>query len=232
MEVLCVLVGGGLLLWWMRKTFGEPAESEEARLKADALRRRDVYEAPARAPRAFSLYEDARTEEGLLDGVHLSFSTSHLASKPPAVVTGLTFEGDRLYVLRGQGMTIFPFVPSLTLAIVSGRTAGFREQVMYRMELTSADQAESARFPLSFAGWLDLVDRVRRAGGTIEMGADLPGRMRELIEQPLPGDEHHDPVVIRAAAPAEAPSARPSKCPTCGANFGRNSSCDYCGYGA
>lgn len=228
MTVILVLVGGWFLISWLRKNFGEPAEQAAARQK-EAERRRWQASAqiPAPAPRPFSMYEDARTDTGRFDAGHVSFSSSRLASKPPSVVTGLTFEVDRIYVLRGQGMTIFPFGSALTVAVSNGRPAGFQERVDASMSLSYEGAEEPARFPLSFPGWLEVIDQARRCGATIEMDEDLPEPLKDLISHPLPGDEHHEPVRIRPAV--AAPSASPVRCPSCGANLGGRPSCDFCG---
>ena len=65
------------------------------------------------------------------------------------------------------------------------------------MELES--ETETARFPISFTGWLQIVDAARRGGATIEIDPDLPGSLQALIETPLPGDEAIKPVRTKAA---------------------------------
>lgn len=215
------MVGGGLVWWSIRASSGKSTEKE------DALRRRDVDEARNRAPRAFSLYEDARTQAGRFDAGHISFSSSRLASKPPDIVTGLTFEKDRLYVFRGQGMIIFPFTSALTVAVLNTRPAGFQEQTDFAMALSYDGKDATARFPLSFPGWLEVIDAARRGGATIEMDEELPESLQDLIAHPLPGDEHYEVVRIRPpAVSARGPRAR---CPSCGANLGGRQACEFCG---
>jgi hypothetical protein len=226
-ELLCVLVGGGLVWWSIRASSGKSTEKEEARLNDAARRRREVDEAPDRALRAFSLYEDARTEVGRFDAGHISFSSSRLASKPPDIVTGLTFEKDRLYVLRGQGMIIFPFTSALTVAVLNTRPAGFQEQTDFAMALSYDGKDAAVRFPLSFPGWLEVIDEARRGGATIEMDEELPESLQELIAHPLPGDEHYEAVRIRP--PAEPARGLRARCPSCGANLGGRQTCDFCG---
>ncbi len=227
MEVVLVLIGAWFVISWLRKN-GESAE-QEAACQKEAERRRQKASAEISRPasRPFSLYEDARTESGRFDAGHVSFSSSRLASKPSSIVTGLTFEMDRIYVLRGQGMAIFPFGTALTVAVLNGRPAGFQEHVDYAMALSYEGGEQVACFPLAFPGWLEIVDQARRCGATIEMDDDLPEPLKELITHPLPGDEHHDPVRIRPAS--LAPSASPVRCPSCGANLGGRQGCDFCG---
>ena len=213
--------------WLLSKISGKSTENEEARLKEDARRRREVDEARDRTPRAFSLYEDARTEVGRFDAGHISFSSSRLASKPPDIVTGLTFEKDRLYVLRGQGMIIFPFTSALTVAVLNTRPAGFQEQTDFAMALSYEGKDATARFPLSFPGWLEVIDAARRGGATIEMDEELPESLQDLISHPLPGDEHYEAVRIRP--PAESARGLRARCPSCGANLGGRQACDFCG---
>ena len=221
------MVGGGLVWWSIRASSGKSTEKEEARLNDAARRRREVDEAPDRALRAFSLYEDARTEVGRFDAGHISFSSSRLASKPPDIVTGLTFEKDRLYVLRGQGMIIFPFTSALTVAVLNTRPAGFQEQTDFAMALSYDGKDAAVRFPLSFPGWLEVIDEARRGGATIEMDEELPESLQELIAHPLPGDEHYEAVRIRP--PAEPARGLRARCPSCGANLGGRQTCDFCG---
>jgi hypothetical protein len=228
MEVVVALVLGWFLVSWLHKKFGEPAKQEAARQKeAERRRRHDSAEIARSAARPFSLYEDARTESGRFDAGHVSFSSSRLASKPPAIVTGLTFEEDRLYVLRGKGMTIFPFVPLLTVAVLNVPAAGFQEPVDFSMSISSEGGEEPARFPLSFPGWLEVIDRARRCGAAVEMDDELPDQLKELIAQPLPGDEHIAPVRIRPPSPASPGGL--VRCPSCGANLGGRQGCDFCG---
>jgi len=95
------------------------------------------------------------------------------------------------------------------------------------MSLSYEGAEEPARFPLSFPGWLEVIDQARRCGATIEMDEDLPEPLKDLISHPLPGDEHHELVRIRPAA--AAPTASLVRCPSCGANLGGRQSCGFCG---
>jgi len=236
-EVILILALGWAVLSWMRKAFGEPAEKEEAQIKEAALRRRRAEEsenAAVRAPqaatsrrRAFDVYEDAVTESGRFDSSHEAFSSSRYPHKQASMVTGLTFEDDRIYVLRGEGVAIFPFGPSLTLAVVSGRTEGFKESTPFSMTLANEAQGGTARFPLEFPGWLEVVHQARLAGVVIELDASLPERLKEFIIEPTV-DDGLPLIVIRSAEPA-APELRPSKCRACGASLGRKATCDFCG---
>lgn len=185
--------------------------------------------APSPVRRAFELYRDARTEEGRFDGGYLSFSSSRLAARSPSIVTGLTFEAERLYVLRGQGVTIFRFDSTLTVAVINGRPGGFQEPASFSMILSSDSDEAEARFPLSFAGWLEVIDQARSSGAVIEMEEDLPDRLKELIAEPLFEDENVEPVRIRPSAGTSAASAVRTKCSSCGANLGGLPRCDFCG---
>ena len=241
MEALLCIAAAAFLLWLLEKFFSSPSKADEesdgiikftitAPPIQTAHRARGAYRSPAASGpprRNFDLYADARTESGRFDAGHVSFSSSRLASKPPSIVTGLTFETDRIYVLRGQGMAIFPFGTALTVAVLNGRPAGFQEHVDYAMSLSYEGSEQASRFPLAFPGWLEIIDQARRSGASIEMDDDLPEPLKELITHPLPGDEHHDPVRIRPASPA--PSAGPVRCPSCGANLGGRQGCDFCG---
>lgn len=194
-------------------------ESEET-VRSDVMR-----ESPRKD---FDLYEDAVTEAGRFDASHESFSSSRFPYKQAGMVTGLTFEEERLFVLRGQGVTVFPFVPSLTLAIVKGRTEGFKETTPFSMTLSSEVQGDSARFPLEFPGWLEVVHQARRAGVVVEMDEALPERLKQFIADPLYGEDDLPPIIVRHAERRDS-APRPAKCPSCGAGVGRKDSCDYCG---
>lgn len=184
--------------------------------------------AQASRSREFDLYADAVTESGRFDQSHHGFSSGRFPHKPPSMVTGLTFQEDRLFVLRGQGVTVFPFAPSVTLAVVQGRTEGFRESTPFSMTLSSEVQGVSVRFPLEFPGWLEVVHRARRAGVVVEMDEALPERLKEFIAEPLYGESDLPPVVIRHEERRNT-APRPAKCPACGAGVGRKDVCDYCG---
>lgn len=237
MGALCCIGVGLMVYWWVKKLFSGPEKPDESNiieLTITPPARSGLDETPdfrseavVRSKRAFSVYDDARTVLGRFDGSHHSFSSSRIASETPKIVTGLTFELDRLYVLRGEGVSIYPYATTLTVAIVNGRPAGFQEHAVFSMLLTEEGQEESARFPLSFPGWLEIVDSARRSGATIEMDEDLPAQLQALIEQPLPGDEHYDPVRVRSKG-ASGAVARPAKCPSCGANLAGQDVCAYC----
>lgn len=177
--------------------------------------------------RTFDLYEDAVSESGRFHSSHEAFSSSRFPHKQANMVTGLTFEDDRIYVLRGEGVTIFPFVPSLTVAVVAGRTDGFKETTPFSMTLASEVQGDSARFPLEFPGWLEVLHQAREGGAVIELDASLPERLKEFIIEPTV-DDGLPPIVIRSPA-TEVSAPRPSKCRACGAGFGRKEACDFCG---
>jgi hypothetical protein len=228
----------GLLVYWLiSKLRSEPDGSSEeggdlrAPRPSPSLPEREEAPRsgafPAVRRRAFDLYEDAASESGRFDASHEAFSSSRFPHKQASMVTGLTFEDDRIYVLRGQGVTIFPFVPSLTLAVVAGRTEGFKETTPYSMTLASEVQGDSARFPLEFPGWLEVLHQAREAGVVIELDASLPERLKEFITAPTV-DDGLPPIVIRPGKP-EVSAPRPSKCRACGASFGRKVTCDFCG---
>lgn len=95
------------------------------------------------------------------------------------------------------------------------------------MELES--ETEAARFPISFGGWLQIVDAARRGGATIEVDPELPEALKALIETPLPGDEVIKPVRTKASKAKKDAPREVGRCGSCGATIGRKSSCDYCG---
>ena len=233
---VCIFMGLGALWLISRLRSGSEDSPKVARTmrvtltppslpKSDEAPRSGAF--PAARRRAFDLYEDAVTESGRFHASHEAFSSSRFPHKQASMVTGLTFEDDRIYVLRGQGVTIFPFVPSLTLAVVAGYTEGFKETTPYSMTLASEVQGDSARFPLEFPGWLEVVHQARLAGAVIELDAGLPERLKEFITEPTV-DDGLPPIVIRPGKP-EASAPRPSKCRACGASFGRKVTCEFCG---
>lgn len=179
-------------------------------------------------PRDIDLYEIALTASGRFDASHHAFSTSRFPYKPARMVTGLTFEADRLFVLRGEGVATFPFGPSVTVAVVKGRAEGFQELTPFSMTLSSEIQEVSVRFPLEFPGWLEVIHRARKSGAVVEMDEALPARLKEFIAEPLYGDVDLPPIIVRHAE-TESSVPRPAKCPACGAGVGRKDSCDYCG---
>lgn len=235
--LVCILIAL-LALWVMSKLApGTEEKTEDGGMlgvtitppplpEREEVRRSEAILASRR--RDFDLYEDAVTESGRFDSSHESFSSSRFPYKPADMVTGLTFEEERIFVLRGQGVAVFPFVPSLTLAVVKGRTEGFKETTPFSMTLSSEVQGDSARFPLEFPGWLEVVHQARRAGVVVEMDEALPERLKEFIADPLYGEDDLPPIIVRHAEP-EFSVPRPTKCPSCGAGIGRKDSCDYCG---
>lgn len=238
MEAVVVVICIGLLalLLFLRLTPSQDAasspdgtlESEDASsdLSGDD-ESQAVLSTQASRPRDFDLYADAVTESGRFGQSHHGFSSSRFPRKPSDMVTGLTFEEHRLFVLRGQGMTIIPFVPSVTLAVVRGRAEGFAETTPFSMTFSSEVQGVSGRFPLEFPGWLEVLHQAREAGAVIELDASLPERLKEFIVEPTV-DDGLPPIVIRSAEPAP-PELRPSKCRACGASLGRKATCDFCG---
>lgn len=234
---VCFLVAL-LVLWVMAKLDpGTEGETEDEGMlsvtivppplpEPEEVRRSDDIGQSTR--RDFDLYEDAVTDSGRFDSSHASFSSSRFTHKPADIVTGLTFEEERLFVLRGEGVAVFPFVPSLTMAIVKGRTEGFKETTPFSMTLFSEVQGDSARFPLEFPGWLEVVRRARRSGVVVEMDEELPDRLKEFITEPLYGESDLPPVIVRHAERRNS-APRPAKCPACGAGVGRKDACDYCG---
>ena len=95
------------------------------------------------------------------------------------------------------------------------------------MTLASEVQGDSARFPLEFPGWLEVIHQAREAGAVIELDDGLPGRLKEFIMEPTI-DDGLPPIVIRPGKP-EVSAPPPSKCRACGAIFGRKTTCDFCG---
>jgi len=197
--------------------------------------RNEVEETPPSVPPnplrqarpTFDLYRDARGDITMF-GFPVIFSSKLESGKYPNIVTGLTLNQDYVAVRRGAyGVRAFLTNQELTVGILPGCPAGFHEDSEFMMELES--ETEVARFPLSFPGWLQLVDAARRGGATIELDPELPDRLRELIETPLPGDESIKPVRTKAAGAKQEPAREAGRCKSCGASIGRKSSCDYCG---
>jgi hypothetical protein len=175
----------------------------------------------------FDLYRDARGNSTMF-GFPVVFSSKLESGKYPNIVTGLTLNQDYVAVRRGAyGVKAFLTNHELTVGILPGCPAGFHENSEYMMELES--ETELARFPISFPGWLQIVDAARRGGATIEVDPELPGRLKDLIEIPLPGDESIKPVRTKAAGAKKETPREVGRCKSCGASIGRKSSCDYCG---
>ena len=203
----------------------------------------DAYfagESPAAAPAAqppplpkvsgpplFELYRDARGNCTMF-GFPVIFSSKLESGKYPNIVTGLTLNQDYVAVRRGAyGVKAFLTNQELTVGVLPGCPPGFHENSEYMMELES--ETELARFPISFSGWLQIVDAARRGGATIEIDPGLPERLKDLIETPLPGDESIKPVRTKAAGAKKETRREVGRCKSCGASIGRKSSCVYCG---
>lgn len=175
----------------------------------------------------FDLYRDARGNSTMF-GFPVVFSSKLESGKYPNIVTGLTLNLEYVAVRRGAyGVRAFLLNDSLTVGITTGCPLGFYENSEYTMELES--ETEAARFPISFSGWLQIVDAARRGGATIEVDPELPGALKVLIETPLPGDEAIKPIRTKAAKAKKGPQREAGRCGSCGASIGRKSSCDYCG---
>ena len=175
----------------------------------------------------FNLTRDARGSSPLF-GFPVIFSSKLDADKHPNVVTGLTLNRDYVAIRRGSyGVKAFLLDESLTLGVSPGCPPGFHENSDYMIELES--ETEVARFPISFGGWLQIVDAARRGGSTIEVDADLPAHLKDLVETVLPGDEDIKPVRTKARGSKQETPREVGRCKACGAGIGRKSSCDYCG---
>jgi hypothetical protein len=210
----------GCLLWYVARLFmRDLGGSASASMSAPPpLPERPLFE-PIR---------DARGNATMF-GFPVVFSSKLEAGKYPNIVTGLTLNRDYVAVRRGSyGVKAFLLNDALTVGVARGCPPGFYENSDYMMELES--ETEVARFPVSFPGWLQIVDAARRGGSTIEVDSDLPSNLKDLIETPLPGDEALKPVRTKAAGGTSKEQAREvGRCTSCGASIGRKSSCDYCG---
>lgn len=175
----------------------------------------------------FDVYRDARGPTPLF-GFPVEFSSKFEASLYPNIVTGLTLNRDYLAVRRGSyGVKAFLLDQNLTVGVSTGVPPGFKEVAQYSMELES--ETEVARFPVSFQGWLQIIDAARRCGAQLELADDLPASLRVLIETPLPGDEAIKPARAKSKdSPAAAPRET-GRCKCCGAHVGRKATCDFCG---
>ena len=220
MEVFFILVVIGALAWgiWYG-LFG--------RFEAAAQAEQDLAPPPLPERRLFEVIRDARGNSTMF-GFPVIFSSKLDADKHPNVVTGITLNRDYVAVRRGSyGVKAFLLDKSLTVGVTKGCPPGFHENSEYMMELES--ETELARFPISFSGWLQLVDAARRGGSTIEVDSDLPAHLKDLVETPLPGDEVIKPVRTKARGAKQEASRETGRCGSCGASIGRKSSCDYCG---
>lgn len=220
MEVIAPLFFIFLLGWAIhRVVFGSSTDQEDVSAAPPPL--------PGAASPLFDLYRDARGDSTMF-GFPVVFSSKLESGKYPNIVTGLTLNQDYVAVRRGAyGVKAFLINPELTVGVLAGCPAGFHENSVCMMELES--ETEIARFPISFPGWLQIVDAARRGGATIELDPELPARLKETIETPLPGDESIKPVRTKAADANKATSREAGRCNSCGASIGRKSSCDYCG---
>lgn len=222
MDFLCPLIIILFLGWVIHRVlFGTSAD----RAAVQAVSPPPLAAAPVRP--LFDVYRDARGHSTMF-GFPVVFSSKLESGKFPNIVTGLTLNLEYVAVRRGSyGVKAFLFNDSLTVAITPGCPLGFHENSEYTMELES--ETEAARFPISFAGWLQIVDAARRGGATIEVDPELPEALKALIETPLPGDEAIKPVRTKAAKAKRDPQREAGRCGSCGASIGRKSSCDYCG---
>ena len=220
-EVLICTIAAGFVIWAIYRAFFSPAIDQEAE---------QVVDPPALPPRTkplFDLIRDARGSSTMF-GFPIIFSSKLDADKYPNVVTGLTLNRDYVAIRRGSyGVKAFLFDDSLTVGVVPGCPPGFHENSDYMMELES--ETEVARFPISFPGWLQIVDTARRGRATIEVDSDLPAHLRDLIETVLPGDGDIKPVRTKATGAKKDVPREVGRCKACGASIGRKSSCDYCG---
>jgi len=220
MEALFPLVIVGALGWGIWYVLFGRFQQEEASTAA-------TPPPPLPARPLFDLVRDARGPSTMF-GFPVIFSSKLDADKHPNVVTGLTLNRDYVAVRRGSyGVKAFLLDDSLTVGVVPGCPPGFHENSAYMMELET--ETELARFPISFPGWLQIVDAARRGGSAIEVDAELPSHLKDLIETPLPGDEARKPVRTKAAGKKTDAPREAGRCKSCGASIGRKSSCDYCG---
>ena len=219
-EFFCILCAG-LVVWAIyRAVFGSPADQAAQQAVAPPA-------LPPRTKPLFDLIRDARGNSTMF-GFPVIFSSKLDADKHPNVVTGLTLNRDYVAVRRGSyGVKAFLLDKNLTVGVTPGCPPGFHENSDYMMELES--ETELARFPISFSGWLQLVDAARRGGSTIEVDSDLPAHLRDLIETVLPGDGDIKPVRTKATGAKKDVPREVGRCKACGASIGRKSSCDYCG---
>jgi hypothetical protein len=221
MEAFLCTLAAGFVIWAIyRAVFGTAADqAAQQAIAPSAL--------PPRTKPPFDVIRDARGFATMF-GFPIVFSSKLEAGKYPNIVTGLTLNGDYVAIRRGSyGVKAFLLDDSLTVGVVPGCPPGFHENSDYMIELES--ETEVARFPISFPGWLQIVDAARRGGSTIEVDADLPAHLKDLIETVLPGDEDIKPVRTKARGSQQATPREVGRCKACGAGIGRKSSCDYCG---
>ena len=221
MEVFLCIVFIGFVVWAIhRAIFGSPADQAAQQAVAPPS-------LPVATKLHFDLIRDARGFSTMF-GFPIVFSSKLEAGKYPNIVTGLTLNGDYIAIRRGSyGVKAFLLDDSLTVGVVPGCPPGFHENSDYMIELES--ETEVARFPISFAGWLQIIDAARRGGATIEVDSGLPGHLKDLLETVLPGDEDIKPVRTKARGAKPATPREVGRCIACGASIGRKSCCDYCG---
>lgn len=222
MEMLIQTVVLILLGWGVHRIlFGKPAEQASDQSITQSVSKHAV------AQPAFDLYRDARGVSTMF-GLPVVFSSELESHKYPNIVTKLTLNIDYVAVYRGSyGVRAFLLNESLTISVKPGCPPGFYENSEYAMELES--ETDVARFPISFQGWLQIIDAARRGGATIEVDPELPEALKALIETPLPGDEAIKPIRTKAAKAKKDPQREAGRCGSCGATIGRKFSCDYCG---
>jgi len=214
-SLLCL----GFVAWVVSKIWNSMTSSEPVEIPQTLP---DVRPKPP-----FDVYRDARGPTPLF-GFPVEFSSKFEASLYPNIVTGLTLNRDYLAVRRGSyGVKAFLLDENLTVGVTTGVPPGFKEAAQYSMELES--ETEVARFPVSFQGWLQIIDAARRCGAQLEMADDLPDTLRALIETPLPGDEAIKPSRAKSKDSPPASARETGRCKCCGANVGRKASCDFCG---
>lgn len=221
MEVLFCTLAAGFVIWAIfRAIFGSPADQAAQQAVAPPA-------LPPRTKPLFDLIRDARGNATMF-GFPVIFSSKLDADKHPNVVTGLTVNREYVAVRRGSyGVMALLLDKTLTVGVTPGCPPGFHENSDYMMVLES--ETELVRFPVSFPGWLQLIDAARRGGATIEVDSDLPAHLKDLIETPLPGDENIKPVRMKASGAKPNSPRVVGRCGSCGASIGRKSSCDYCG---
>lgn len=223
---VCCSLAAGLVVWLIYRAAASKDEAKASPPTSPLSRPfPEEYSSVAFDPIRDS--HDARGQVPIF-GLPVTFSSALEANRYPNIITGLTLNKDFIAVRRGAyGVKAFLLDESLTIDILPGCPAGFNEGSAFTMELTSDDEA--ARFPISFRGWMQIVDAARRGGATIELDQDLPEELKSLIGTVLPGDEALKPARTKAAGSRKDVARETGRCGSCGASLGRKSSCDYCG---
>jgi hypothetical protein len=163
----------------------------------------------------FDPFRDARVPAGI-QGV----KNYLLPGDGDNLVHSVTLNDDFIAITRGGDEHQAILLDSATVASLQLGALSEYPPTRYHMILSRGK--ETATFPVSFHGWLNLFDACRKAGGTLEAAEEISDEMR--IKVLGPAGAARTPAAAKATA-----AARPTKCPTCGAALSKRGPCEYCG---